>query len=146
MYKTILVPTDFSDAGAVAWQHAVALANSNGSQIVLLYVVEPMTSHYGVVGLVPGVKDLEEEHDIASRLKLKEQVQQAESEGLSITSRIANGKPWRCVVAVAQEIGADVIVMGTHGRSGLSHDAIGSTAERVVRRAGCPVLAVPPIR
>jgi nucleotide-binding universal stress UspA family protein len=146
MYKTILVPTDFSEAGAVAWDHAVAMAKCNDSRIILLYVVEPLLSHYGVVGLVPGVKELEEKHDIASRLKLKEQVQAAEEAGLNITSRIASGKPWRCVVDVAKEEGAGLIVMGTHGRSGLVHDSIGSTAERVVQRACCPVLVVPPIR
>jgi len=143
MYKTILVPTDFSDAGVAAWQHAVTMANSYGGEILLLYVAEPVSSHYGLVGLMPGVKELEKKHDIASRLKLKEQVQIAEAEGISITGRVANGKPWRCVVDVAEEIGADVIVMGTHGRSGLAHDAIGSTVERVVQWAGCPVLAVP---
>ncbi|MBI5137070.1 MAG: universal stress protein [Nitrospirae bacterium] len=145
MYQTILVPTDFSDPADEAWRHAVALAKHCGSRVVLLYVVEPVLSHYGVVGLIPSVRELEEQHDIASRLKLKERVEQAEREGLRVEGRIASGKPWQCVVEVAGQLKAELVVMGTHGRTGVAHETLGSTAERVVRQAPCPVMVVRPV-
>ncbi len=144
MYQTILVPSDFSECGENAWAHSVQLAKLHGSRIVVLYVVEPVMSHYGLVGLIPGVKELEAQHDIASRLKLKELVDQAEAQGLSVEGRIATGKPSLCVLEVAKDVGADLIVMGTHGRAGLAREHIGSTAERVVRQSCVPVLVVHP--
>jgi universal stress protein A len=144
MYQTIVVPTDFSEAAALAWSHAVALARAGNGTLVALYVAEPVLSHYGVVGLIPSVTELEEQHDIASRLKLQELVEKATAEGLNVRSRIAAGKPWEQVVKLAEEEGADLIVMGTHGRTGLAHGVIGSNAERVVQRAPCPVLVVRP--
>ena len=144
MYQTILVPSDFSECGETAWNHAVQLAKVHNSRIVVLYVVEPVMSHYGLVGLIPGVKELEEQHDIASRLKLKELVDHAEEQGLTVEGKILTGKPSRCVLDAAKDAGADLIIMGTHGRSGLAHDNIGSTAERVVQKSGVPVLVVHP--
>jgi universal stress protein A len=143
MYQTILVPTDFSEPGALAWRHAADLARAAGGTVVLLYVAEPVLSHYGVVGLIPSVTELEEQHDIASRLKLQDLVEKAKAEGLAVRGKVAAGKPWQQIVDAAREERADLIVMGTHGRTGLAHGAIGSTAERVVQQAPCPVLVVP---
>lgn len=144
MYQTIVVPTDFSEAADLAWGHAAALARAGGGTLVAVYVAEPVLSHYGVVGLIPSVTELEEQHDIASRLKLQELVEKGKAEGLTVRSRIAAGKPWEQIVQAAETEGADLIVMGTHGRTGLAHGAVGSTAERVVQRAPCPVLVVRP--
>jgi len=144
MYQTILVPTDLSEPAEAAWAHARTLAQKTGGTLVLLYVAESVLSHFGVVGLVPSVTELEEQHDIASRLKLQEMVDQAAGLGLKVRSRVAAGKPWQKIVDVAAEEGADLIVVGTHGRTGFAREAIGSTAERVVRAARCPVLVVRP--
>jgi universal stress protein A len=142
MYHTILVPTDLSEPAEAAWAHARELAQKCRATIVLLYVAEPVLSHFGVVGLAPGISELEEQHDIAARLKLQEQVDQAQALGLKVRSRVVVGKPWQKVVEAAGEEGADLIVIGTHGRTGFAREAIGSTAERVVRHAHCPVLVV----
>jgi universal stress protein A len=144
MYQTILVPTDFSEPAALAWSHAAALAQAGGATLVALYVAEPVLSHYGVVGLIPSVTELEAQHDIASRLKVQELVEKAQAEGLAVRSRIVVGKPWEKIVEAAAGERADLIVIGTHGRTGLTHGALGSTAERVVQRAPCPVLVVRP--
>lgn len=144
MYQTVLVPTDFSDPANAAWEHAVQLAKVHDSKLVALYVAEPVLSHYGVVGLIPSVKELEEQNDVSSRLELKELAEKAESAGLSMTVEVVKGKPWKAIVEAAEKLSADLIVMGTHGRTGLVHDTIGSTAERVVQRAKCPVLVVRP--
>ena len=142
MYHTILVPTDLSEPAEAAWAHARDLAQQCKATLVLLYVAESVLSHFGVVGLVPSVTELEEQHDIAARLKLQELAAQAEGLGLKVRHRVATGKPWQQVVEVAGEEGADLIVIGTHGRTGFAREAIGSTAERVVRQAHCPVLVV----
>lgn len=142
MYKRILVPTDLSEPAEAAWTHARALAQGDGAALVLLYVVEPVLSHFGVVGLVPTVTQLEEEHDNAARLKLQALSGEAAKAGLTVTHRVVAGRPWQKIVEVAGEEGADLIVIGTHGRTGLAREAIGSTAERVVRAARCPVLVV----
>lgn len=142
MYQTILVPTDFSEPSEGVWKHAADLAKLSGAKVVVLYVVEPVLSHYGMVGLIPSVTELEEQHDIASQAKLTELAEQAKADGLKVETRVAKGKPWRAIVDVAKEIGAELVVMGTHGRTGIAHEALGSTAERVVQRAGCSVLVV----
>ncbi|MDH5526439.1 MAG: universal stress protein [Nitrospirota bacterium] len=142
MYQKILVPTDFSEPSEGVWQHAAELAKLCGAKLVALYVVEPVLSHYGMVGLIPSVTELEEQHDIASQVKLKELADKAKSEGLNVETRVLKGKPWRAIVEAVADTGADLVVMGTHGRTGISHEALGSTAERVVQRAACPVLVV----
>jgi universal stress protein A len=142
MYHTILVPTDLSEPAEAAWAHARELARQCRGTLVLLYVAESVLAHFGVVGLVPSVNELEEQHDLAARLKLQELVAQAEELGLKVRSRVVSGRPWQKVVEVAAEEGADLIVIGTHGRTGFAREAIGSTAERVVREAHCPVLVV----
>jgi len=142
MYHTILVPTDLSEPAEAAWAHARELAQKCRGTLVLLYVAESVLSHFGVVGLAPNISELEEQHDIATRLKLQELVTQAEGLGLKVRSRVVPGKPWQKIVEVAGEERADLIVIGTHGRTGFAREAIGSTAERVVRQARCPVLVV----
>lgn len=142
MYKRILVPTDLSEPAEAAWTHARALAQAEGAALVLLYVAEPVLSHFGIVGLLPNVTELEEEQNTAARLKLQELSDEAGKAGLTVSHRVVTGKPWQKVVEVAGEEGADLIVIGTHGRTGLAREAIGSTAERVVRQARCPVLVV----
>jgi len=144
MYQTILVPTDFSEPAELAWKHAVELAKVHGSKLVLVYVVEPLLSHYGVVGLIPGVKEMEEEHDTQSRLKLKELIAETREGGMEVACHVLKGKPWQVVVDEAKKAGADLVVMGTHGRTGIGHESIGSTAERVVQHAPCPVMVVRP--
>ncbi len=142
MYQTILVPTDFSPAAGQAWDQAKSLAKQFGSKLVVLYVAQPVESHYGIMALMPGLRELEEKQDVESRLKLKELVSAAEADGLSADCAVVSGRPWECVVQEAKNQNADLIVVGTHGQSGFVRDTIGSTAERVVRHSPCPVLVV----
>lgn len=137
--KTILVPTDFSAGAQTALDHATALAKAFSAKIIVLHVIETFTytmtealqvvNVYQVVKtavepvLDQTVKDLGKEHVTASRV-------------------LAQGKADQEIVAQAKEAGADLIVMGTHGRRGVSHAFMGSVAERVVRTAPCPVLTV----
>lgn len=144
MYQTILFPTDFSEPAEEAWEHVTALAKAHGARIIVLYVAEPVMSHYGVVGLIPSVRELEEQHDVASRLKLQELEAQGKAAGIAVEGCVASGRPWQVIVKEATDRRADLVVLESHGRTGFSREAIGSTAERVVQQAPCSVLVVRP--
>jgi nucleotide-binding universal stress UspA family protein len=132
---TILHPTDFSERSANALQLACALACDYGARIVILHVVAPAAIIYGE-GIVPP-----DPHEPSS--KANEQLEQLEFPAASRAERrVEEGDPALKILQVAGEINADLIVMGTHGRTGLGRLLMGSVAEEVVRRAVCPVLTV----
>ncbi|HLW67649.1 MAG TPA: universal stress protein [Gemmataceae bacterium] len=132
---TILHPTDFSERSANALQLACALACDYGARIVILHVVAPPAVIYGE-GIVP--PDPNE-----SPAKAREQIERLEIPAASRAERrVEEGDPALKILDVAGEINADLIVMGTHGRTGLGRLLMGSVAEEVVRRAVCPVLTV----
>jgi nucleotide-binding universal stress UspA family protein len=137
--KTILVPTDFSDSAEHALDYAVALAGKLGAKLVLLNAI-------GVPAL--GVPEL----GVALTSTMMESTvrsHHAELEKLAIRRGSANIEPLLrtgdardVIVEVARECGADLIVMGTHGRRGVRRALLGSIAEGVLRTAPCPVLTI----
>ena len=135
--QKILVPIDFSELSRKALQYALTFSRVFGGEIFLLHVVEFVPT--------PEVVVAETEYLNAS---LRETAAQQLSEwrkeipGVSVKASIQDGIPFREIVRIANEINADLIILGTQGRTGLSHLFIGSTAERVVRHAGCPVMVV----
>ena len=132
---TILHPTDFSERSANALQLACALACDYGAGIVILHVIAPPAIIYGE-GIVP--PDPQEPSSNA-----KELIEHLEIPAASRAQRLVEeGDPALKILQVAGEINADLIVMGTHGRTGLGRILMGSVAEEVVRRAVCPVLTV----
>jgi nucleotide-binding universal stress UspA family protein len=138
----LLVPIDFSAGSNKATEHAAALAAALGASIHLLHVVdESFASQAPWEFYMP---------DSPRRGRT---VQETESKlaaieagfrrtGAKVTIEVRSGRAAREIVAVAADRGTDLIVMGTHGRTGLSHVMYGSVAEQVVRKATCPVLAV----
>lgn len=135
---TILHPTDFSDAAAQSLQLARSLARDYGAKLVILGVVEPMppvSEIYVPVGEMAGQVE-----------ELRRQVAKIASTigDVPVEQHALQGSPGHSIVAVAEECQADLIVMGTHGRSGLSRLVMGSIAEYVMRHAHCPVLTVKP--
>jgi nucleotide-binding universal stress UspA family protein len=134
--KTILHPTDFSAASHYALELAFSLASDHGARVVLLNVVEP--PFYGGEPLMPiaTLPDLrgEAENWFATLPKPNGDIETKHF--------IAEGDPVSHILRVAAEEHADFIVLGTHGRTGLSRLLMGSVAESVIRRATCPVLAV----
>lgn len=134
--KTILHPTDFSAASRHALELAFSLARDHGARVVLLNVVEP--PFYGGEPLMPiaTLPDLRTEAGnwFATLPKPRGDVE--------MTQVIAEGDPVREILRVAAEEQADFIVLGTHGRTGLSRLLMGSVAEKVIREAMCPVIAV----
>lgn len=142
--RTILVPTDFSEGAAAAAEYALALAAKIGAQIVLVHVMEPTVYSVDFALTRPDISAEVREGAIQSLRRLTDD---ARSRGVPAEHTLMSGTPFVEIGKVAAERQADLIVMGTHGRRGLAHAVLGSTAERVVRTAPCPVLtlkAVPP--
>jgi universal stress protein A len=139
----ILVPTDFSAASDAALAYARSLAEKFGASINLVHVFDdPFTSGAFVGdGTVMMPLDLRQ----ALERSAKDQLAARHAEHGKLTGSstdLLTGSTARCIVEHAQDTNADLIVMGTHGRSGLGHLLLGSVAERVVRTAKCPVLSV----
>ena len=138
----ILVPTDFSAASDSALTYARSLARQFGASINLVHVFEdPFTSGAFVGdGTVMMPADLRESLENSAREQLASR-HAAHIGTLPLSSTdLLMGSPARRIVEHAEETNVDLIVMGTHGRSGLGHLLLGSVAEKVVRTAKCPVL------
>jgi universal stress protein A len=138
--KRILVPIDFSDCSKKALAYALPLAKEHQAALTLLYVVPPAYSagEYGGVDyaqLEAGMKDGGEKE--LAKLVVDEVRGQVAADTLTCV-----GSPSREIVEVARRLPADLIVISTHGRTGLKHVLLGSVAENVVRRAPCPVFVV----
>jgi len=137
----ILTPTDFSDCSGTAIDYACELGVRFEADVHLLHVVETPTLAVPSPGApIPG--NLLEEAEVAAAQELEEYgTGRAE---LEVSRRIVRGTPFLEIIRYAKQNGIDLIVLGTHGRSGVEHVLIGSVAERVVRKAPCPVLVVRP--
>ena len=138
----ILVPVDFSADSNRAVHYAAMLAGQVGASVELLHVVEDFS--YGVLseGYAPNVPDLMQEtiNDAVERLaSLQASVFPP---GSDVDTVAYVGRPAPTILEYAKAGGVDLIVMGTHGRTGLSHLIMGSVAEKVLRAAPCPVLTV----
>ncbi|PWU20035.1 MAG: hypothetical protein C5B50_04905 [Verrucomicrobia bacterium] len=138
--KRILVPVDFSHCSRKALNYAVAFAKSFQAEIILLNVPEtaPVPPHQFVVE----TGDLETELRKQAASQLAQWRQSIPQEISARTVTLASLAADQEIVDLARENDVDLIVMGTHGRKGIAHLLIGSTAERVVRNAPCPVLVV----
>lgn len=134
--KTILHPTDFSRPSEYALRFACALARDYGARLLLLHVVEPPV-YYGELGMtVPLPADFHE--NLHRRLS---QLVPAEG-GPEAVTMLSEGNASREILRVAEEEHCDVIVLGTHGRTGLSRVLLGSVAEDVIRHSRVPVLTL----
>jgi universal stress protein A len=142
--RRILAPTDFSELSKQGLKSALELAEAFGAKLSLLHVVEPPP--YPVEGIVPShlgatmLDDLERQatNDLAQMLS------ETQASNKDVARRVVVGIPYRKIVDVAEEEKIDLIVMTTHGRTGLSHLVMGSVAEKIVRTAPCPVLTIRP--
>jgi nucleotide-binding universal stress UspA family protein len=134
--KRILVPSDFSPAGEAALQWATSLARDSGATMVIAHVEEPPMA-YGGGELYYG---LEQPNRDELRKVLAKVVPLDPS--VPYEHKLLVGDPAEAIVRTAEEEGVDLIVMGTHGRTGLTRLLMGSVAEAVVRKATCPVLTV----
>ncbi|WP_175925372.1 universal stress protein [Burkholderia cepacia] len=146
MYSNILVALDGSDTSSRALDAALTLAAETGARLTPVYVVDFLVPAYDMYGYDPSIlvdafreEGLRVTEDAARRLKARD---------VAGTPQISNVEPAgedipRRIVRLADETGADLIVMGTHGRRGFQRLFLGSVAERVLRLATCPVLMIP---
>lgn len=133
---TIIHPSDFSESSACAFELACALARDQGARLVVVHVVAPATCHGETVARrQPGF-----EADLWQQLR---QVQAPDGD-VMIEHRLLYGEPDKEIIRAAETSGANLIVMGTHGRTGIGRVLLGSVAEKVLRSSSCPVLTVKP--
>jgi nucleotide-binding universal stress UspA family protein len=135
--RTILHPTDFSARSEWAFQAAHSLARDHGARLVVLYVRAPTVVAYGELGpIVPDpIRTPEDMKDNLSALRTLDP-------RVAVEYRLGEGEPAAEILRLASELKANLIVMGTHGRTGLGRLLMGSVAEVVLRRAPCPVLTL----
>jgi nucleotide-binding universal stress UspA family protein len=143
MIERVLIPVDFSDTSLQALDYAIQLAEPFEPEFLVLFVVEPvyLAAPFDLYGSVNLGRLLDEQRRIGCR-QLERLVRNLRKRQLRARSLIQTGSPHQAIVDSAKRIKADLIVMATHGRSGLPHVLLGSVAERVVRNAPCPVLTV----
>lgn len=140
-YERVLVPTDGSETAERAVDHAVAIADALDGELHALNVVDVAAA--GQRDPVPSgtvVEALTEQGEAA----VDAVAERADDAGVPVVTAVRQGFPGSRIRTYARENGADIVVMGTHGRTGLGRVLLGSTVERLVRRAEMPVCAVPP--
>lgn len=139
----ILVPTDFSDYSRAALEYGLALAEKFGAEIHLLHVLQDLVGLVPEPGLAfPPPGDYAIELQASAERALAALPGEGAGEGVTITRATRHGPPFLEIIRYAREQEIELIVMGTHGRSGIAHMLLGSVAEKVVRKAPCPVLTV----
>jgi nucleotide-binding universal stress UspA family protein len=142
--RRILCPTDLSDLSRRAFEHAVALARGYESEIKVVHVLEPILPGPGPTFypswkvLNPGVRE-QIEGEMAAMTS------PAAESGVSVDCSVREGGATNEILEEARTLPADMVVMGTHGRSGFERWFLGSVTEKVMRKAPCPVLTVPPL-
>lgn len=138
--KEILVATDFSEGSDEALTAAIDLAKRMGAKLQIVHALENgadqfpfgLASYEDRTGLIASIdRELSRRSDWAAR------------EGVACQTRLIEEDAIAGILLVAREVGADLIVVGTHGRRGIAHALMGSVAEKIVKRAACPVLTVP---
>ena len=140
--RKILAPTDMSDFSSVGVRYALELARELGAEIMIYYVI-PMGDDWFAGHERPGpVRDLLANEEVSLDKFLAERFAD-DTKAVKIRQRVEFGAPQTSIVDMAEREGSDLIVMSTHGRTGLSHILLGSVTEKVVARAPCPVLAIP---
>lgn len=137
--RRVLAPTDFSARSLRAVGFAEGLARRTGAVLVLLHVAEPIAypADLGYAPVLPG--EVEVELQAAARKRLDELVAGLQARGMTVEGVLRSGRPYGEITEGARDLGADLITLTTHGFTGLKHVLLGSTAERVVRQAPCPI-------
>jgi len=139
-FQRILVATDFSDSAQQALEHALHLAEKFGSELTLVHCWE--ASNYPYAAGLYFAGDVATPIERAAAARLAEAMAQLTPRFPAAKSMLRSGAAWQELLSAADEVKADLIVMGTHGRRGFERALLGSVAEKVVRMARVPVLTV----
>lgn len=142
MFKTILFATDFSESSDHAFQYALSLARKFESRLGIIHVISEPVDLRGFY--VPHISfdKLEEEIEQGALKMMEKFCHTHVQDYANVESFVVPGIPYDEIIKKAVEINADLIVVGTHGRTGLDHVLFGSTAEKVVRKSAVPVMTI----
>ena len=139
--RRIMVPLDFSDHSHKALDYAVKLAEQFGSEIEMVHVVTPVIYTEGMV-LPAAMENLDQETEKNARKNLAKLAEREEVAALKHKTTVLTGTPYDEIVSHARDRETDLFFITTHGRTGLQHFLLGSTAEKILRHAPCPVMVV----
>jgi nucleotide-binding universal stress UspA family protein len=140
--NSVLVPIDFSDYSKSALRYAVNFAKSFNAEIILIYVVEPVIYPPDFSMGQIAMPSINTEWDDRAKDELQKLAKSEVIGAVKAKTIIKTGKPFVEIIETAKEENVDLIIIATHGRSGVEHILFGSTAEKVVRKAPCPVLTL----
>lgn len=142
LINKILVPIDFSDYSKKALQYAVEFATKFNAEISLVYVIEPMSYPTDLSMGQMVIPQSDVNLSVKSKDELEQYAKIEIGERLNYKVIVKTGKPFIEIIDTAKEIDSDLIIIATHGHTGVEHLLFGSTAEKVVRKAPCPVLTI----
>jgi nucleotide-binding universal stress UspA family protein len=144
--RRILLPTDFSGCANYALPYAAAIARAVDATVICVNVVEPIVPAVGYTGMAEAmpIAEMSEQMEDSAERELPDVMSCEDLRGLKVEEVIGHGDAAAEIVRVADEQKVDLIVISSHGRTGLGRIIFGSTAEAVVRHARCPVLVVKP--
>lgn len=140
--KRILYTTDFSEYSKVALPYAMEMAEKFNAELHILYVVEPINTPVDFGWTQVNYAELEENHLEHAEKSLDSIIAEDVPEGINVHAVVKHGRSFKEIIDYARNEDIDMIVMATHGLSGISHILFGSTTEKVVRKSPCPVLTV----
>ncbi len=155
-YQNILVATDFTPNSDHAFKYAVLMAQQHGAKIHLLHVVPQvdtsMRNYFSIIKGQNWLNDFEQQHAKEAYAEIKKELQRFAEKELADTpdqqklfagSKVEIGNPVDCILAEAENLNADVIVIGTHSKGVLEHALLGNVAEKVLRKSTRPIFVVP---
>jgi nucleotide-binding universal stress UspA family protein len=142
IFRKILCPIDFSPGSRRAMQAAIRLANESGAELVLVHAWHLPPILY-LEHLVPG-DAIQQMSDDATRMLDAALAEARDLVTARVTAKLLTGVPWMSIVEATEDPAIDLVVIGTHGRTGLSRVLVGSVAEKVIRHAPCSVMAIRP--
>ncbi len=140
--KRILLPTDFSDCAKQALKYALDFALERKAKLYILHVIQELSIPVGTEDAVYPIAQIYDDMEREAKKNIHRLVPKRFREKLRVENIIIRGTPYLEIIRTAKKYDVDLITIATHGRTGISHVLLGSTAEKVVRKAPCPVLCV----
>ena len=138
--KNILCPVDHSDCSKEALKYAVSFAIKDNSKLYLLHVIDIRTFDESINAMTPQIPD---DKTLAQlKTKLLDCIPEEMRDDMDVEALVVQGIPFVEIISTAKKNDVDMIVLGSHGRTGITHMMMGSVSEKVVRKAPCPVLTV----
>tara|TARA_B100001079_G_scaffold95701_1_gene82065 strand:- start:470 stop:928 length:459 start_codon:yes stop_codon:yes gene_type:complete len=138
--KNILCPVDHSDCSKEALKYAVSFAIKDNSKLYLLHVIDICAFDESINAMTPQIPD--DETLAQLKTKLLDCIPEEMRDDMNVEALVVQGIPFVEIISTAKRNDVDMIVLGSHGRTGISHMMMGSVSEKVVRKAPCPVLTV----